>query len=187
MRNMTTRMLDALADRTSQRVYFVEVDHPAGYVRAWSGVGTLNWAGQQWLGVGLIGAITGLTAETALVIQEQALVLTGVPVSEQAELLRAGSVRGRKARVWLGVLTQDQQVVPDPILLTEFALDTQSCTAADDGSFTIKLEGTAGLFTLESPTPTAWTHEAQQVKFPGDDGFKFVSLMVDRDIAWTPT
>ena len=60
MRNLTADQKAALRDPRSRVVNLVEMGHPDGTLYLWSGTGTLTHDGQDYIGCGLFGAITGI-------------------------------------------------------------------------------------------------------------------------------
>ena len=60
MRALTAAQKSALRDPLTRIAILLEMGHPSGTKYLWSGTGTLEADGQDWIGCGLFGAIEGL-------------------------------------------------------------------------------------------------------------------------------
>ncbi len=185
MRQLTAEMKAALKSRSLRYALFVQIDHPNGMARLWTGVGTIQWAGETWRGIGTIGGVSGVEASGQITIQTVELVLSGVSRSEIASFLE-GEIKGREAKIWWAALSEQSTVVPDPVLLSVLSLDTRTYAIADDGSVTLKLTGQLGLWQLERPLAWAWSSEQQKLLYPDDTGFDLIPGLINQKLAWTP-
>src|ERR1035441_8735896 len=58
MRAMSSAMLAAITSPGIQPAFFVMATFATGPVYLWSGIGSIFWNGQTWLGVGTLGSIS---------------------------------------------------------------------------------------------------------------------------------
>lgn len=185
MRPMTTALKWHIRQDTFNFAVLCEIDHPTGLVNLWSGTGTLDHDGKEWLGVGHIGGIQGVEETSQLAVSEVQLFLTNVPEEELD--LASVDIKGRSASIWWAGMTPDRRVVPDPLFLAQIDLDYSFVRTEANGANTIVLVGQTGFWVLEQPSSKSWTPEEQKVLFPDDTGFDRVAGLVDREVPWTPT
>jgi len=157
------------------------IDHPDGVVRLWSRVGTLNWDGQAWRGIGALGRVTGISKTTGLEVKQVTFELAGVPL-DSVDLL-TGDVRNRSIKLWLAGIARNK-VVGEPYLIIDDLMDYQTLSVTDDGSCTLKITVNVGFWTIERAVNQAWTHEAQIAKYAGDSGLSLIPSFASKQTNW---
>jgi hypothetical protein len=180
-RILTAQMADAIR-RQRPLALLVDIDHPDGRARFWSGIGILHYGGYSWTGAGLLGGITPVRRTSDLSVQEVMLSLSGVP-PESATWLTA-NVRNREAAAWLACVVDDV-VVPDPIELLDMRLDYQTFTVDDDGVATISLSAQSGFYTLSRAMRDVWSEQDQKTRYPTDTGFDLLPTLQNQEVKWT--
>jgi hypothetical protein len=181
---VTKRMGDALAADAALALLAV-IDHPDGVVRYWTGVGTLTYQGNDFVGVGRLGSITPVQYGTNLAIQDVTMTLRGLP--DDVGTWLSAAVQNRIATAQLAALTPDLRVIADPLDLLEIELDYQSLKIADDGTAAISLIGRSGFYTLERAIDEVYSPEDQRRRFPTDTGLDLITALQQQEIIWTPT
>lgn len=159
----------------------VELDWPSGMVRCWSGLGTISWGGEDYLGVGDLGAFTPIEESTDGRANGVALTLSGIPVANVANAL-ANDAQGRAARLWIAALADDGTLAADPYLIFDGAIDT--CTieyGPETATISVNLEKELIDRRLQQ---RRYTHEDQQIEYPGDRFFEYVAGLQNKEIAW---
>lgn len=176
-----TADMQAFAEAVSKRpILLVEIETNAGAVRAWSGIGTILWAGKEFIGVGAFGGVSAPEETTDLKATGATYTLSGVPTS----LISSVAVdmrQGLPARSWLGGLTEDGQIIADPIVWDEA---TVAVPATDDGAetCTIIVSTESLMATLRRPRTIRMTPEDQKIRDATDTGFRYVADLQDRVI-----
>jgi hypothetical protein len=133
-----------------------EVDHPDGYIRAWSGTGTLVYGGFNWLGLGDLVAIDGLGGARQTVVRVVTVTLAGVTATQLAFITR--KVRGRSARLSIAALALGTRTVDGDIFSVCYGLcDTQDHKADTGGKVSVVLTVNQPLFILDRASNAAWT------------------------------
>lgn len=184
-RPMTFRMAQALRDRYPLCLLAV-LDHPSGLFRAWTGIGSLEYDGETWLGLGLLGQISPVKSVTDLSIQEVRFTLSGVDAATLA--LLDPSVRRRPAQAWLAARDpQTDRIVADPFRLLDCEMDTQEFAVGEDGMATITIIARSGFYSLERSVDEVWSDQDQQRRFPGDTGLSHLATLQNQDVIWTST
>ena len=146
-----------------------------------SNIGTLTYAGNDYLGVGDLGAIGGLEETEALQPSPITLELSGVVSTHIAEALNAGNY-GESIEIYLGYLSEGA-LVDDPVPL---AAGTFEHAEIELGERTNKVVITMqhDLARLELKNGRRWTDEDQQVDFPGDEFFSMMHRVGQRRLTW---
>lgn len=85
-------------------VCMVYLDWPEGPVYAHSNVGTINWQGNDWLGLGKFGGITSPEERKGMAQAKAQLQLIGAP-DEMDDYLDS-PIRNRRGEIWFGVVTK---------------------------------------------------------------------------------
>lgn len=164
-------------------VVMVEVDHPQGFGRFWSGVGTLEHGGETYTGFGTLVSIDAAVSSTEIEIVEVAMVLSGVDPDLVAGL--DDSVKGRFAEIYEAILDDEYRVI-ERELMTRAKLDYQVFRIGADGKATIALKAHAGVFWLANRSAAKWGPEEARALHPQETGFDEIHLMEDRQDIWRP-
>lgn len=197
-RGITADVQDAVEKDKVVPVFLAEFQFPTETLRFWTGIGSLSWDSQTWLGSGNLIRFGGID-ETSLVeatgIQFQ---LAGVN-SEIITIALDEDIQGRTVNLWLafmlsGVLVEpdevpadvlyaDDELIADPVGPFEYRMDTFAIND-DPSNPTITLFAESYLASLGRPRIRRYTHEDQQIEFPGDLGLEFVASIQNKEIKW---
>ncbi|MBI1207256.1 MAG: hypothetical protein GC191_08200 [Azospirillum sp.] len=159
-----------------------ELQFASGTTRAWTGVGTLTWNGEDWLGVGTFGRVSTVTETLDLKAVGARFELSGIPGDLVASMV-GEPLQGKKALLYLAFFDEDWQLIPDPVLLFRGFMD--SCELQDGGqTATIALNAENRLADLARARVRRYTDADQQAEYPGDLGFAYVASMQDLQILW---
>ncbi len=161
-------------------VILCELDFATGAFRVWSGLGTLNWAGRSFEGIGDIGAMGEVEETVELRAVRLTLALSPVPQEVIDIALSERSYRLRPARVWLALLDEDGAFVADPFPLWAGIMDTMEVVDGAEPRVTLACE--SRLVDLERAEVRRYTDADQQAEFPGDRFFEFVPALQDAEI-----
>lgn len=180
-RDLPTGLGTALEAKRVRPIYLVELAWPSGTVYAWNGYGNLSWDSKTWVGTGHLGQISEVTESRDGAANGITLALSGVPSSLIVNALD-GSVGGRRARIYFGVIGDDGTLTIDPMQVFDGIID--STAIEDDGEkSTIFVQLEKELIDTRSRA-RRFTHEDQQIDFPGDLFFEYAAGMADKDIKW---
>lgn len=185
MRSLTARQKAALRDPKTRIVNLVEMGHPNGTLYLWTGTGTLEHDGKSWIGCGLFGAITGVEQGSDPRINKVGFVAAGAPAD--ALDLMTEDLKGFQATISMALLTPDDRVIDDLLPVDVVDLDTQSSEAADDGTFTISVNGQSAFWQLERPSMAVWSSETQKAVYADDTGMDALPELEDLEVTWTQT
>lgn len=158
-----------------------QIEHPDGTLYAWTGVGTLSYNGQDYVGAGRLGQVSPVRSTSDLAIQEITFSMSGVNATDVARL--SSSVRNGQAQVWL-VALDGGRVVADPYQVIDAIEDFQTLEVGDDGSVSLNIVARNGFYTLERALQESWTAEDQKQLYPTDSGLDMIASLVNQDVQW---
>jgi hypothetical protein len=165
-------------------VYFCEFRFTAGTVYASSANQNITWGGNDWLGLGAVGAISPI--EESEGVESKALTFT-LNVAQTGYLnLAIGSVenyRGKVARLYFCPLDESFQLIGTPQLCWSGIMDLMVVgVEGDEGKITLKCETSA--YSLKR-TPSLRLNAAQHKrKYPNDTGFDYLNNLIASPQVW---
>lgn len=184
-RDLTTDMLAAIAAGTVRPALLYEGTFYSGgdvYLRLWTGVGDLSWDSKTWTGGGSLLSISNLDETTDLRAVGFSVTLSGMD-SSFISLAQQSVRQGKAGKLWLALFDAAGALLADPYLLKRGRFDV--IPIKDDGqTCTIQATYEDRLVDLERPRDRRYTHEDQQIDYPGDRGFEYVPSLQNMDIAW---
>lgn len=181
-RDLTVAMQSAVAQGTVRPVLFYEGEFSAGTVRLWTGVGTVTWNGESWLGAGELLDVSPIEVSGDVRASGMSVSLSGMPGSLISVVL-AQAQQGLAGRVYVGLMDSAGAVIADPHLAFSGRLDVPIIDDAGDRcTITISYEGR--LIDLQRARERRYTDEDQRIEFPHDRGFEFIPSLQDAAIVW---
>lgn len=163
-------------------VVLFEGDFNGSIARVWTGIGTLNWAGYNWSGLGTLAGISAIEETTEVSAKQVTVSLSGIPL-ENISLVLGSAKQGRGGKVWLGFLDANGNLIADPYLAFSGMLDVPVIEDAGE-SATISITYESRLVALERARERRYTHEDQQIDYPNDLGLAYVNAIQDAQISW---
>lgn len=181
-RSLTTDLRDETLAAGLEPVFFAFFDFQGGAVRVWSGLGSKTWDGNTYSGLGHLGTVAPIEETADLKANGVAFQLSGVPSGLIATAL-GDNYQGRDVKLWLGALDAAGAVVADPYLLFAGRMDNLEI---DDGaeSATIRVFAESRMVDLRRSNERRFTHEDQQIDFPGDDGLDYMPTAQSTPFMW---
>lgn len=164
-----------------QPFFMYEGEFISGAIRAWTGIGALNWNGQVWEGFGTLLGISDIAEDNEISAKGITITLSGIP-SESISLALQDSRQGSDGSVYIGFM-DNNQIVTDPVLVFQGRLDVVEINEGADTS-SISMNYESRLIDLQKPRSSRFTDEDQKRAFPGDLGCAFVISLQDKNIRW---
>jgi len=181
-RPLTSAQLTATSAKDIAPVLLCELSFPAAPVRVWTGYGTLTVGGVDYFGLGTLGSIEPVEENADLSARGLTLRLAGIPI-EVLALALAENYQGRTGKLWLGMLNSSAQLIDSPIPIFAGRMDTvQAEDSGSTGAIILTLEN--NLIDLARPRERRFTHQDQQIDFPGDRGLEYVAGLQTKEIFW---
>lgn len=182
-------------------------------LRFWTGVGDLTWNSLTWTGSGDVIKLSGLDETSRVEATGITFELAGVDAALMSLALQE-DVQGRPVNVWLGFIGAGTvsaitdptggatitdptggaditdpaggvagNVLADPVGPYEYRMDSFSID--DTPPFPrITLKAESYLASLTRARPRRYTHEDQQIEFPGDLGLEYAASIQNKAIRW---
>lgn len=192
-RSMDAALASAFSSKRLYPLFLVDLPINNDTIHVWSGVGNFTWNGNTYLGVGSLGTITPATEGTDITAQGASISLSGVNkayVNDALSDVQLGAV----ATIWMGALDPDTvTLIGQPVVMFRGLVDAPTvsipATQSDDGTpatstITIPLE--SRLATLGSGQQRKYSRADQNLKYPDDTAFNWVSLMNYLALKWQP-
>ena len=166
-------------------IILFHADFPSGAIRIWTGLGSLDWNGDTYLGVGDLVSVSGTVEGSDTSVKSLVVTLAGLDASLLGAL-ENDDYHSREGNVWMGLL-DDSGIIPDPYLLFNGRLDSDEIIIkGGKGATTVNLTVTDYLADLLRVRAWRYTHEDQQALYPGegDKGLEFVPKLQNLEISW---
>ncbi len=178
-------LIDAIRDGEATFHSFVHLEHAAGDVYVWSGIGTVTWQGNDYLGTGALGSIEGVQHTDDMREHEVTFTLSGV---DPASLGLAGDgVRNGAATVWLRWERPDGTWWDASMVLWAGLMD-YATSEEDGGDGRISILARSPLADWSVAANVAWTHEEQIASFADDTGLDRIPGLVNKEFeGWALT
>lgn len=183
-RDITAGMQTEVAAAALSPILLAEMDFSGGFVRVWSGLGDLSWNGYTWTGVGDLAGVSQIAESTDFKANGVQLQLSGIP-SAMISVALGEKYQGRPCNIYFGAMDDSGAVVADPFLLFGGSMDTMTISESGETS-TIAVSVESRAIDLKRSRERRYTHEDQQIDYPGDLGFEYVAGLQDKDVIWKP-
>ena len=186
-RNLNSSLLAQFQAKTLLPVILVEAQFLSGWLRLWSGSGSLAWNGYTWTGVMLpngemLGQISQLTEVTDVNAQSIALALSGIPVAVVQQALNECRP-SYPCNIYIAALDPVTLTLLTPFRAWGGLLDVPTISESGD-TCTIAISVETRMVDLQRAREWHYTHEDQQVFSPGDLGFEFVGALQNFTVNW---
>lgn len=178
-RSIESGVTAEIAKNAVQPVVFVELDFDSAPLYLWSGIGPMIWDSKTWLGVGDQGKISPITETEEIRAEVVELTFNGIDSTMIATTLTE-NYQGRTASIWLGFLLND------PVKIFQGYMDVMSIYEGGDTS-TVSVTCESKVADLLKAREWRYTHEDQQIDYPGDLGLEFVNDLQDKELVWAPS
>lgn len=182
-RDLTGSMLSGIQAADVRPILLFEGQFDGGFVRFWTGSGTISWDGRSWVGAGQLIGIGDIEENAEVVATGITVDLAGVDPALVSVVI--GEARqNMPGRIWIGLMSEAGAIVSTPYLAFVGRLDVPSIQdGAETCVISISYENILG--DLQRPREIRYTDEAQRALHPDDRGFEFVTIIQDKELKWT--
>lgn len=187
-RALTAALAAEFAKYRLSPVLFFELQFVSGWVRLFTGHGTITWNGQSWVGVmipsaQIVAMVSSIVETTDVQAQGAKLTLSGVPAANLHQVM-SETRQGFKANIYLGAFDQATgAVLADPYRSWSGYTDVPRVTRQGPTA-TIELTVESRLVDLQRARNFTYSHEDQQIFSPGDLGFEYVAKLQNFNVTW---
>lgn len=156
----------------------LEFDTP---VYCHSGIGTITFNSNDYLGVGQFGGVSNPTETEQLRPTSLTLSLSGIDSTLITEALDSGGY-GDIVTIYTGYRQDDGTLVDDPWITWKGFLEFASIRHGADNAVTLTCQHDLAI--LNENDGARFTDEDQEVRFTGDTGFQYVTDMAGIKLVW---
>lgn len=153
----------------------------SGPVYVHSGLGTITYDGNNYVGVGNYGGVEGLEETEALVPAPVRLSLSGLTSEFFTEALNAANY-GDRVTLYVGYRDDVGQLIDEPWIFYRGRVVSSQLTKGSENRVIITIQHVLAI--LRKKTNTRYTDEEQQRRYPGDNAFKHVEKVADITLNW---
>jgi hypothetical protein len=182
-RDLNSAFANAIIEPVVAPVFFFKAQFDSGSVLAWSGYGDISWGGDTYLGIGDFGGVDKVDETSDVRANGVTLTLSGIP-SQLLAIALTEPYQGRPCTLFLGALNLTSgAIIGTPYPLISGRMDVMTIEeGADTGTITLTVENR--LIELFRTKERRYTHEDQQIDFPGDLGLEYVAGLQEKPINW---
>jgi hypothetical protein len=184
-RNCTPAYLAALKAQVMYPAIFVSATMASETVYLWSGYGPVTWNNQTWTGTGSLLGISTVEEGADVNARGITISLSGIDVNLLQTVLNEFQV-GLPVTVYLGLFDGNGNLIPNPVVSFAGRMDEPTITA-DATTATIAVNCESRLMDMNVSVPYRYTNQDQQMFYPGDLGFSFVTSIQDIPLYWGQT
>jgi hypothetical protein len=146
-----------------------------------SGLGTITFESDAYLGVGALGGIDGLEETEALIPAPISLSLDGLKSEFFDEALNAANY-GDKTTLYWGYRDDPGDLIDEPWVMYRGRVETSKVVRGLQN--TVRIVVQHELAVLNKKTNTKYTNEEQQRRYPGDNAFARIEQMSTVQLSW---
>jgi len=181
-RDITSGFLSEITAKELRPALLLKGEFDSGTVYMWTGIGTITWGGNDYLGGGNFINIESIEETSELKAASTRFKLSGVPSSLLSVAL-AESYQNRPISCYFAVLNSSGAIIADPYLVFKGKMDVMEISdSGDTAEITVSAE--SDLIDLRVIRTRNYTPEDQKVKYPSDKGLNFVPQIQDIIVNW---
>ena len=159
----------------------LDADYPDGPVRATTLDRNVVIDGEMYWNTNVLGSVSGLTEGAEQQSYATTVALSGVP-GNFMRYLASQKVQGRLAKIRLGFINKDFEVIGELVTIFVGRMDTQDVSAGKTTGVAVTVQSL--LVDWERARVRRFTDADQQVRYPGDRGLEYVAAVADMTILW---
>lgn len=183
-RNISGPMLASLTSNNIRPAILATLTFKSQTVYVWSGIGSIVYAGNTYLGVGSLGRIDRVTEGSDVHAYGTSIALSGIDPTMLGECL--GDIRlGAAAVLYFALLDGSGNILGTPYAFFSGVVDKPTITPGLD-AITITLALETKLANLSRSSNRRYTSADQALYFAGDSAFNWVEALNDWGLKWTP-
>lgn len=181
-RALSSAMQTAIAASPVRPVLLIEQTFRTGTVYLWTGIGSLSWNSQTWLGMGDLISVSELEENADISAKGVTIGLKGVKSADINTAL-SEMARNKPGKIRLALVNAAGAIISTPKIMFRGKLDT--CIVEDGPeTCTISIALESELIDLERPREARYTDVEQQKRYPGDRGLENIAALQDASVPW---
>jgi hypothetical protein len=181
-RDLSTDFKTEIVKDVISPIILAKINTSGGDVRAWTGLGTITFNGEDYIGGGNFIGLSEIIEPSDMSAEGITVSLSGIPSDLLAIAL--GQVQhGRPASIYLGLLDSSFNLINEPYELFSGFTDITSISEQSKTS-TISINIENRLIALEIPKIRRYTDQIQRQTYPNDKGFEFVTGLQEKEFVF---
>jgi len=183
-RGASTAVQTAVAQAANRPFHLFELYLDGFTARSTDAYRHIDWGGNTYYALGSFLDFSGVEETAELQVNSVRLTQSGVD-GVNVSLYLGHDYIDRRMVIRKAFLAPDETLVIDPIPLFDGRLDAPEIVEnPDDGTCTITLSASSHWVDFERRPGRHTNHDEQQIWFPGDRGFEYVSQVSSADLKW---
>jgi hypothetical protein len=194
VRSLSTAVAAAIAAPQVSLALFAELSFADNTYYLFSGIGQITPGGpaanplstfpygETFTGMGWLAKLSTIPQTKKVQAQNTTLSLSGIPATLVAEALGQVRITGQ-VTIWLGFFDNDNNLLADPAQIFFGTTDVPSISDAAESSM-IAITCENGLLSLNLAPNRQFDDTDQQIDYPGDLGFSFVTKLGNTPLFW---
>ena len=181
MRNLDPSMQAALSAGVIVPAIMCSLTFVTGTQYIWSGVGTLVYGGNTYLGVGTLGSVGAIKESNSVVANGTTVTLSGIDATLYGDCMDDIQL-GASAKLWFTLLSQGT-IIGAPYQAFSGLVDQPTVSEGGDTiSITLALE--TRMTNLQRPRMSRYSSADQRILYPTDSFFFYVPQLNDVALVW---
>ena len=124
---LTGEVITAITSASARLAYLLQLNFADNTYYLWTGVGIIAWNGNNYLGVGTLGTIGGISESCSVQAQGISLSLSGIDPGDLAESMNEINHAG-KAWVYLALFESTGAIIANPVPAYMGILESRTST-----------------------------------------------------------
>ena len=182
-RGFPSAVLTALSSDHVALVTFAKLEFPSGTLYLHNSIGTYTWGGNDWLGTGDLGEISQIEEGAQISPYKLTLTLSGLDATISGAALTEDYYL-QPVTVYLGALNPDDELIADPTVVWEGAMDQMEISVGAEGGDAIVLTAESELARFDKASNLKYTDAQLQSDSAGSLGFEFMADIEGSKIRW---
>lgn len=185
-RSLSAGMQTAIAGGILYPAIFIQAQFLTGTVYIWTGLGSIVWNGHTWQGVGSLLSVAAIEEGSTVEARGISITLSGVNNALLADVLQEFQVTA-PVTIYLGLFAGSPLALLDsPVTCWAGKMD-QPVIDVGAETATISIAAESRMILHNVPCERRYTQDDQVIDYPGDQGFQFVTSIVNQNLYWGRT
>lgn len=163
-------------------IYLMKAEFDSGDLNLWSGMGSITFGSDEYLGAGDFISISAINESSELTASGISVNLVGVKQS-LLSIARDEPYQGRAITFHLGALDENGDLIASPVVIFSGFMDVMKIADSGETSV-ITMTCENKLIAFERSSVRRYTSEDQKIDYPDDKGFEFVAKIQQKEIVW---
>lgn len=182
-RDLTAGVSSEVVKNRLRMAMLVDLVFDSDPLYVWSGIGSLSWNGQTYLGTGALGKISAIEETSEVRSNGIQLSLSGIP-SSLISIALGTQYQGRPCRVRMAFFDSSNVLIDDPVQVFSGKLDVMQIVDSGD-TCEILVTAENRLIDLERPKEVRYYTDSEQQRYStGDLGCQYVEKLQTKEIVW---